>query len=184
MGEQNPFLRYRDRLESYAAVQDGALSDDQFVEIVSQLDEQVAAVWGRGFVLTPLLDGADLAAAIGLDVTLSIKVEAGSVGGSHKARHLMGVMIDQLIAEQRGEPLATNFAIASCGNAALGAAVIARAVHRHLDVFVPTWADEVVVSALQDLGASINRCERRDGEAGDPAYLRFRESVEIGRAYV
>lgn len=179
-GDQNPFLRYRERLDSYDAVRDGALSDSQFVAIVSQLDEQVAATWGAGFRVTPLIDGADLARAIELDAQLSIKVEAGSVGGSHKARHLMGVMIARMVAEELGEPATADFAIASCGNAALGAAVIARAVDRNLDVFVPTWADEAVVSALQDLGASINRCERRQGEAGDPCYLRFRESVEAG----
>lgn len=179
-GEQNPFLRYRERLDSYATVRETAMTDDQFVDVVARLDEQVAATWGRGFAVTPLRDGTELAAAIELDSQLSIKVEANSVGGSHKARHLMGVMIGRLIAEELGEAPATDFAIASCGNAALGAAVIARAVDRNLDVFVPTWADESIVSALQDLGASINRCERRPGEAGDPCYLRFRESVDSG----
>lgn len=179
-GEQNPFVRYRERLDSYEAVRNEALSDEQFVDIIERLDAQVAATWGSGFLVTPLRDGSDLASAIGLEAQLSIKVEAGNVGGSHKARHLMGVMIERLVAEELGEPPATDFAIASCGNAALGAAVIARAVDRNLDVFVPTWADESVVSLLQDLGASINHCERRSDEAGDPAYLRFREAVEAG----
>jgi len=89
----------------------------------------------------------------------------------------MGVMIAQAVSEELGAPPAEELAIASCGNAALGAAVIAHAVGRKLNVFVPTWADEAVVDSLTTFGASINRCERRDDEAGDPCYLRFKEAV-------
>ncbi|MDH3295060.1 MAG: PLP-dependent lyase/thiolase, partial [Acidimicrobiia bacterium] len=71
-------------------------------------------------------------------------------------------------------------AIASCGNAALAAGVIAAAMNRHLEVFVPTWADEPVVERLNDLGAVVTSCPRRPGEAGDPAYLRFREAADQG----
>ncbi|MCH9802640.1 hypothetical protein K0U73_02435, partial [bacterium] len=120
-GEQNPFLRYRERLDSYAAVRDGRMSDEQFVDLVSEIDQNIAQIWGRGFLVSPLLDGSALAAASGIQARLSIKVEADNVGGSHKSRHLMGVAIDKLIAERLGGPAADNFAIASCGNAALGA---------------------------------------------------------------
>lgn len=177
-GEQNPFLRYRERLDSYAAVTAGQITDDEFVTLVANLDEQVASVWGHGFSLSPLIDGAELASAAGLDSQVSIKVEAQGVGGSHKARHLMGVAIDRLLAERNDATGASQrLAIASCGNAALGAAVIARALDKDLDVFVPTWADKVVVEQLNDLGATVNTCERREGEAGDPCYLRFQEAV-------
>ena len=181
-GEQNPFLRYRHELDSFARAQADGLSEDQYVEIVAKLDDEVATVWGSGFVVTPLLDGRAVASEANLDVDLSIKVEAGSVGGSHKARHLFGVALHQLIDEATGVAPADRFAIASCGNAALGAAVVARAMDRRLDVFVPVWADETVVAQLAELGASINRCERRDGEAGDPCYLRFREAADAGAA--
>ena len=179
-GEQNPFLRYRSKLDVYQFVEQGDLSDNQLVDVISDLDDRVAQVWKHGFLVSPLLDGAQLALACGLDATLSIKVEANGVGGSHKARHLMGVMIHQLIHEQLGSPAPQRLAIASCGNAAIGASVIARAMDRPLDVFVPAWADGSVISTLTDLGANINRCERRDGEAGDPCYLRFREAVADG----
>jgi len=179
-GEQNPFLRYRGRLDSYDVVRDARMTDEQFVDIVSDLDDKVASTWGRGFLVSPLIDGSQLAAASDLTASLSIKVEANGVGGSHKSRHLMGVAIGQVITEALGGEQANNFAIASCGNAALGAAVVARSLDRSLDVFVPTWADEAVVTQLADFGANINRCERREGEAGDPCYLRFRESVESG----
>jgi len=179
-GEQNPFLRYREQLDIYQKVTAGDITDEQFVEIVSKVDEGVAAVWGHGFRVTPLLDGQSLAQAAGLEARVSIKVEANNVGGSHKARHLMGVMIFDQIKRAIGSEQPERLAIASCGNAAIGAAVIARALDRPLDVFVPEWADASVVSTLDELGAHVNRCERRSGELGDPAYLRFREATSPG----
>ncbi len=177
---EKPFLLYRDRLHSYAAVRDGRLSDDRFVEIVTGLDDAVAGVEGQGFTVTDLVDCSPLAAAAGLDIELLIKVEANNVGGSHKARHLFGVALQMLIDEELGAAPADRLAIASCGNAAVGAGVIAAAMKRPLDVFVPTWADERVVEILDGLGAQVTRCPRVEGEAGDPAYLRFREAVIEG----
>ncbi len=176
----NPFLRFRDRLDAYDAVRDGSLSDDRFVAIVTEIDAAVAEVDGHGFVETPIVDGAALAAAADLDVDLVIKAEPGNVGGSHKARHLMGVAIHLRIAEILGQPRADRLAIASCGNAAIGAAVIAKALGRRLEVFVPTWADRQVLDRLEALDSVVTRCERRPGEAGDPAYLRFSDAVHEG----
>jgi threonine synthase len=62
----------------------------------------------------------------------------------------------------------------------LGAAVVAAAMKRNLEVFVPVWADESVIRRLDELGASINRCERQSGESGDPCYNRFSEAVAAG----
>lgn len=179
-GESNPFLRFRDRLDSYRPVRSGDMSDQQWVELVAGLDESVREVEGHGFVETPVVEASALADAAGLDVDLWIKAEPNNVGGSHKARHLMGVAINMLVDEALGAPVAERLAIASCGNAAMGAGVIAAAMKRPLDVYVPTWADTTVVSRLTDLGSTVNHSERREGEAGDPAYLRFREAVESG----
>ncbi len=176
----NPFLRYRDRLDSYEAVRTGELSDDRYVAIVSELDEAIAGVEGHGFVVTPLVEATELSEAVGSGVELLVKAEPGNVGGSHKARHLFGVAIQMLVDEELGAPKADNLAIASCGNAAMGAGVVSAALGRTLEVFVPTWADEDIVDRLITLGASVNRCPRVDGEVGDPAYLRFREAVAGG----
>ncbi len=176
----NPFLRFRDRLDSYSRARAGGLSDERFVELVSELDEAVAGVEGHGFVTTPVVSGDELAEAAGLDVDLWIKAEPGNVGGSHKARHLFGVALDLLVAEELGEAKADRLAIASCGNAALGAGVVAAALGRRLEVFVPTWAERSVIDRLEELGASVHSAERRPGEEGDPAYLRFREAVDSG----
>lgn len=180
MTERNPFLRYRERLDSYAAVRNGDMSDEHWVDIVASLDAAIVRVEGTGFVETPVVHAAALAEAAGLDLDLWIKAEPHNVGGSHKARHLMGVAISMLVEEALGAPKAERLAIASCGNAAMGAGVVAAAMQRPLDVFVPTWADPSVVSRLTELGSTVNPSERRDGEAGDPAYLRFREAVESG----
>lgn len=176
----NPFLRYRARLDSHARATERGLSDQWFVERVEELDAAVADVEGHGFFITPVVDGGSLAAAAGLDVDLVIKAEPGNVGGSHKARHLFGVALHLAVDEALGALPPDRLAIASCGNAALGAAIVAKALGRRLDVFVPTWADQSVVTRLVDLGAHVRRCERRPGETGDPAYLRFREAVTAG----
>jgi threonine synthase len=71
-------------------------------------------------------------------------------------------------------------AIASCGNAALAAAVVAKAGRRELRVFVPVDPDPVVVARLEDLDAKIEVCERRPGESGDPTYLRLLDALDGG----
>jgi threonine synthase len=180
VSDENPFLRYRDRLDSHAEALSGGLGDDRFVAMVEQLDSAVAAVDGHGFRMTPTLKMPELAAAAGLDVELRVKVEVDQVGGSHKARHLFGVALRLLVDEALGAPPARELAIASCGNAALGAGVIARALDRSLRVFVPPWADQSVISRLGDLGADVQVCERQEGEAGDPCYHRFGEAVAAG----
>ena len=185
-GEQNPFIRYRERLDSYRRATDGGLSDQWFVDTVGSLDEAVATVDGHGFTVTPVIDGAALTAAADLapEVVLTVKDETGNVSGSHKSRHLFGVALHLLVDEQLGEAGAAGvrptLAIASCGNAAMAAGIIAAALERELRVFVPTWADEPVVERLRQLGATVEVCHRRDGEAGDPAYLRYREAAAAG----
>ncbi len=179
----HPFIQYRHRLDSYRAVTTGRMSDDHFVELVGQLDAGVRAVDGRGFTVTPLVEAPELAVATAPGLELWIKDETNNVAASHKGRHLFGTALALLVDEaidpvgsDRGERLA----IASCGNAALAAGVVAAALRRPLDVFVPTWADEAIVARLAELGADVTRCPRRPGEVGDPAYLRFREAVAEG----
>lgn len=178
--DQNPFIEHRSRLDSYRAVTEGRLADERFVELVTGLDAAVARVDGRGFAATPLVEAEELAAAAGLDTELLVKDETGNVAGSHKARHLFGTAIALLVDEELGAPPSARLAIASCGNAALAAGVVAAALGRPLEVFVPTWADEGIVARLDELGASVTRCPRREGEVGDPAHLRFREAVAAG----
>jgi len=111
-----------------------------------------------------------------------VKDETGSVAGSHKARHLFGLLVHLEVVRQlgmtKGPPL--PLAIASCGNAALAAAVVAAAGRRRLLVFVPTDADPIVVERLKALGAEITVCPREEGVAGDPTYHRLQAAIADG----
>jgi len=183
--EQNPFLRYRALLSPYRLACAAGLSDAAWSEIVEELDAGLIAVDGRGFLVTPMIEQKKLATALGLKDSLWVKDETANVSGSHKARHLMGVMLYLRVLEIAGLPAGNalrtrRLAIASCGNAALAAAVIARAADWPLDVFIPHDAGAVVKQSLQNLGTCITVCERRTGETGDPCVLRFRDAVAQG----
>src|SRR3972149_10617633 len=73
-----------------------------------------------------------------------------------------------------------DLAIASCGNAALAAAVVARAADRRLQVFIPTVADPKVVARLRRLEAELTICPREEGVTGDPTYHRLRQALRQG----
>ena len=180
MIEGNPFIRYRTMLDSYRASLARGWSDGDFVALVQRLDQAVAAVEGQGFLVTPLTKEPALGASVGLAGSrLWVKNDTGNVAGSHKGRHLFGLLLHRAIAHE-GRDDDRDFAIASCGNAALAAAVVARAVERPLRVFIPTDAEPAVVARLTELGASTVECPRVPGERGDPCYLRFRAAVDAG----
>ncbi len=184
--EANPFVVYRTRLDSYTRWVATGRDDMGFVDLVERLDASVAqveAASGRaGFVVTPTASFRQLAGAIGLEAssTMWVKDETNNVSGSHKARHLFGLALHLAIDEHEAQCDSDELVIASCGNAALGAAVVAKAADRALRVFIPVWADEAVVDQLEALDVTIERCERREGEIGDPCYLRFKEAVAAG----
>ncbi len=172
----NPFVLYRTRLHSFKTAWDGGRTDGDFTKLIEDLDARVAAIAGVGFTVTPLVLAPGLAAACELESDrIWVKDETANVGGSHKGRHLFGVLIHLALNGRDGE-----LAIASCGNAAVAAAVVAKAVDRPLRVFIPTWADGAVVHELERLDATIEVCERLPGEIGDPSYLRFVEAVGRG----
>lgn len=173
--DANPFVRWRRLLWSWHRAQAAGWTDDDFVGIVRDLDRAVAGVDGTGFRVTPTGEWHDVDPRLPRRVVW--KDETGNVGGSHKARHLMGLLL-HLAVDAVAAP--TRLAISSCGNAALGAATVARAAQRPIDVFIPTWADPAIVAALTGLGATIHVCDRQPGEVGDPCMLRFQEAVSDG----
>jgi threonine dehydratase len=181
--DPNPFVRYRRRLHAWHVATAAGWSDARFVALVRELDDAVAEVDGRGFGVTPLVRTERLEARLGFgpEGSVWVKDETGNVSGSHKARHLMGVMLALRVAESAGQAdPAALLAIASCGNAALAAAVVARAAGRRLRVFVPPSAEPAVIGRLRDLEAEIEVCKRRAGQSGDPTYLRLLEAIEDG----
>jgi threonine synthase len=182
--EPNPFLRYRTLLYAYHLALSGGLSDEAFCELVRGLDENVAALDGRGFATTPFFRSTSLSEALGLSQRggIWVKDETQNVSGSHKARHLFDVVVYLEVAERLGLADAehrTELAIASCGNAALAAAVVAAAAGRALRVFVPESAGTIVIGQLADLGARVTVC-KRDGRPGDPAYRALLRALDEG----
>jgi threonine synthase len=182
--DPNPFVRYRGLLHAYHLGLSRGLSDDTFEALVRRLDTRVAAVDGHGFRVTPFRRSAKLSKALGFarEGGVWVKDETGNVSGSHKARHLFGVLLHLEVAERLGlvdPPRRPELAIASCGNAALAAAVVAAAGERPLRVFVPTDADPAVLARLEELGALVTVCPR-NGMRGDPTYRRLLAAIERG----
>jgi len=181
--DANPFLRYRALMHSYHVATARGLPDAGYRDLVASLDASVAAVDGHGFAATPFFRSRELSQALGFSGSAGVwvKDETANVSGSHKGRHLMGVLIYLTVMERCGllDPVRRRgLAIASCGNAALAAAVVARAGGWRLTVFVPPEADARVVRRLHDLDATVVTCPREPGALGDPAYLRLRQELD------
>ncbi len=188
-GDPNPFLAFRTLLawDAFAAAR--GLTQTEREELIRDTDGKIATVAGMGFRSTPYGRSDVLSDALGFTSAggVWVKDETHNVAGSHKARHLFTELLHLLAAEQAG---ATSWqvsadrpplAIASCGNAALAAATLARSVEWPLYVFVPTEANDVLNSMLKGLGAHIVRCPRRDTDPpGDPCVHRFREEIAKG----
>jgi threonine dehydratase len=182
--DANPFLHHDADLAWAAYASANGMDRTARRALVTELDDAVRRVAGVGFVPTPfgrsdaLSDALDFADGGGVWV----KDETGGVGGSQKARHLFTILLHLRAAEALGHLTERSpLAIASCGNAALAAATLARAADWPIDVYVPTWMGDGFGDELDRLGARTHRCERRARDpAGDPAMFRFREAVADG----
>ncbi len=183
--EPSPFVKFRELSHAYHVGRARGMTDDAWVAMVRELDARLATAAGSGFRETPLAAADPLAAAAGAAPgTLWIKDETGNVGGSHKARHLFGVLLWRAMARRTGwidADDATVLGIASCGNAALAAAELAHAFGRRLEVFVPVHADPHVLESLARLGARLTTCPRDADGRGDPCLHAFRAAVAEGR---
>jgi threonine dehydratase len=163
----------------------GGIADAQFVQLALDLNAKVADVDGHGFGVTPFRRNVRLSTDLGFTESggVWVKDETENVAGSHKARHLMGILLHLEVAELLGlaDPRhRPDLAIASCGNAALAAAVVAAAGRRRLRVFVPVDADARITARLVELDADVVVCERDPAASGDPTYLRLRQELAQG----
>jgi len=190
--EPEPFVRFRSFLHAYHVARGQGMGDDAFVSLVRRFDAEVARVDGHGFSATPFEAWPALGRRVGLSAALWVKDETGNVSGSHKARHLFGLLLYLEVVERlgladgatrpdlAGSAARPDLAIASCGNAALAAAVVAAAGRRQLRVFVPVDADPRVAARLGALGADVRVCEREPGVPGDPTVAALREALAAG----
>ncbi len=187
--DPNSFVAFRHRLAWDAFAAANGMDDAARVAMVREADALVAKVAGTGFVFTPFARADALSDALGFTAAggVWVKDETHHVGGSHKARHLFGILLHLLTAERCGvAPWRSSvdrppLAIASCGNAALAASTLAAAVGWPIRVFVPEFANPVVVARLNELGAAVVHCPRLSTDPpGDPCVHRFREAVAAG----
>lgn len=179
----NPYLDFAPLMSAWHRAQAAGMSEEDFRIGVQRLDDAVAGIDGHGFGMTPFSSVPELAQAVAPGIDLWAKDETDNVSGSHKSRHLMGVLVHLWLAEElglvdKGQPR-RPLAIASCGNAALAAAVLARAARWPLLVFVPEDADMAVLTRLHSLSAEVETCPR-DGLPGDPCYRAFQTALGHG----
>jgi threonine dehydratase len=180
----NSFIRHDADLAWAAHAAANGVDAEARRRLVEELDDAVRAVAGTGFTPTPFGRSDALSDALGFadGGGVWVKDETGGVGGSQKARHLFTILLHLRTTELLGQ-LAERppLAIASCGNAALAAATLAKAADWPIDVYVPTWMSDGFGNELDRLDARVHRCERRASDpAGDPAMFRFREAVAAG----
>ncbi|WP_394944458.1 PLP-dependent lyase/thiolase [uncultured Ilumatobacter sp.] len=185
LGDSDSIFVAADLHLAWAAYADAhGMSADDRAALIGELNAAIESVDGATFVVTPFERSAVLSDELGMAAEggVWVKDETGGVGGSQKARFLFSILLHLRAAELLGHlterpPLA----IASCGNAALAAATLAKAAEWSIDVYVPMWMSDGFGDRLDALGASVHRSERRDDDPpGDPAMLRFRDAVAAG----
>lgn len=187
--DTDPLIAFDAELAWAAFADAHGLGLEARLEIVADLEASITAIEGHGFITTPLERHDELSRRLGFHEPggVWIKDETGNVAGSHKARHLVTILLHLLAAERLGLVPWTSIddrpplAISSCGNAAIAASTLAAAARWPIAVMVPTWAEAVVTTRLDALGAEVTRCPRRDTDPpGDPCLMRFREAVGAG----
>ena len=182
--DEHPFVAADQHLAWAACAEASGMDADRRRQLVLETDAAVRRIGGVGFHVTPFARSDVLSDELGFDAEggIWVKDETGAVGGSQKSRFLFSILLHLLAAEDLGVlTVRPPLAIASCGNAALAAATLAKAVDWPIDVYVPTWMGDGFGDLLDELGANVLRSERRGGDPpGDPAMMRFREAVAAG----
>jgi len=154
------------------------LGHDRYRLVLERVEDHLRQLEGRDFRVTPLTEEPALASALGRTGRLWVKNETANVSGSHKGRHLMGTLLYlEALRELKGETAKKILAIYSCGNAALGAAAVARAGGYELHAFVPEDVDPTVAAMLAERGALVEKIPREGTGEGDPCYLAFQRAL-------
>jgi threonine synthase len=113
--DSNPFLRFKHLLYAYNLAKALNLKEGTYERLVEDMCTSVEKVDPTSTAFrhfTPLVFSEDVGSYL--------KNETGSVGQSHKGRHLFGLMLSLRVLEEAGILDANNrrpLAVASCGNA-------------------------------------------------------------------
>jgi threonine synthase len=154
------------------------LGHDRYGRVLDGMTERLRHMEGCDFSVMPLTEAPGLASATGRTGRLWVKNETGNVTGSHKGRHLMGTLLYlEALRELAGAGAKKVLAIYSCGNAALGAAAVARTGGYELHAFVPEDVDPMVAAMLAERGTVVEKIPRSATGEGDPCYLAFQDAL-------
>lgn len=171
----NPYLLFRKFFYSYYLAK--KLKID-FKSLITGINDNLKKIGEPSFEITPLIIKDNILSVPGRTL---IKNETCNVSGSHKARHLMGNVIYLEVLHKAGIiQKRPKLVIYSCGNAALGAAAVAKATGYELDVFIPVNVNSRMIQKLNYYGANVVECPRIPEESGDPCYNRFQEALASG----
>jgi threonine synthase len=174
-GDRRSFSVFRELLSSRHLA-----GESSYVNILHTIEARLEREEGHGFRVTPCTRETGLARALGRSGQVWVKNETGNITGSHKGRHLMGTLLYlEALREAADQRQKQVLAIYSCGNAALGAAAVARAGEYELHAYVPTDVNPAVERMLLERGAIVEKMARLDTAAGDPCYNAFREAVDL-----
>lgn len=172
-GDAHPFIRYRQLLWPYRFGLRRGMQDEAYVELVRELDERIESVDGRRMEVTTYSREQDLG--------VWVKDETRNVAGSHKIRHLFAVALQLEVGKALdldiGRP---QLAVAGCANAARAAAVLARALGRPLEAFVPASTDPDDLAFLKEMGAQVVPCPSDPEDPGDPCLPPYNEALNRG----
>jgi threonine synthase len=158
------------------------IGHDRYRRILDGVTDRLLRLEGRDFDVTPLTEEPELRASLGRSGRLWVKNETNNVTGSQKGRHLMATLLYlEALRELESDKAKRVLAIYSCGNAALGAAAVARAGGYELHAFVPEDVDPVVSAMLAERGALVEKISRASTGEGDPCYLAFQKALNQGR---
>lgn len=172
--KRRSFVVFRRLLGSYHL-----LGDEQYLNILNHIEQRLTELEGSPFLVTPCRQVHRLAQSLNRQGSVWIKDDTRNITGSHKGRHLMGTLLYlEALRESKGEKKKRVLAIYSCGNAALGAAAVARAGGYELHAFVPEDVNATVEAMLVDRSVVVEKIPRTGISGGDPCYREFRRAVD------
>ena len=175
LDDPNPFVAYGPRMAWWAFGAAHGMTEAALVALAREV--------GDGLRRSRRSAAHDLDLRRGAPTTVWVKDETGNVGGSHKGRHLAGILLHLRAAEALG--------LGDGRSAAAGDRLVRQRRDRRGDAGPACRVAAAgvragvgaagVLALIESLGADIVVCPRRDDDPpGDPAMLRFREAVAAG----
>ncbi|MCQ2914559.1 MAG: pyridoxal-phosphate dependent enzyme [Alphaproteobacteria bacterium] len=150
-----------------------------WLEKVISLSNECKKLSGIGFVRTSHCQADDLAKQIDIPAgTLFVKNETEQMMGSHKARHLAGVIMHLETLREINKTERKPLAIFAKGNAVVSAAIIAKAAGYKLYAFVPENIDATAEAVLTNYGTTVVKVEQNETETEDSCFIRYQQALK------